>query len=281
MEFRVRPARADDIGSIVPWTTDTFDWGDYVPERMPQWIAAEDSEVLVCVDDEDLPWAVCHVAMLSATEAWLEGARVHPDQRRSGMGSAMNRAGVDWAREQGARVMRLATETDNEAAVSQVEWLGYRLVSRWAHAEITVTASDRSDERFRMRPAPRSDADAAWLFWAASDLALHGRELFATGWQWRRARAEDLYAAVDAGQLLQSSAGWAILDRPAAGWFVTNWVATTPEDLLGLLDGLLDHVAGEGGNELDFKLPDLPWTVEAMSRAGGEPKGIGIYALAV
>ena len=138
MAFELRPARLEDVPGIVEWTTDTFDWGDYVPERISTWISDPNSQVLVAVGEADTPLAVAHVVMLSPTEGWLEAARVHPDHRRSGLGSALNHAGVDWARSLGARVVRLATEADNAAARSQVEALGYRQTSSWVYSWIEV-----------------------------------------------------------------------------------------------------------------------------------------------
>jgi len=277
MEFMVRPARRDDVDSIVTWTTNTFTWGDYVPERLPGWLEAPDSEVFVGVDGSDAPIALCHVTMLSPREGWLEGARVHPDQRRSGVGSALNHAGVAWARERGARVIRLATEASNMAARNQVKALGYREVSRWLFAELDVNPVHRAAERYRMRPAPGSDAEAAWLFWAASDLAREARELIALGWQWRTARPSDVTEGA-AGELIQSSAGWISVEQLAEDWMRASWFATTPEDILGLLDGLLDLAAERGVSELDIKLPNLPWTAEAIRRTGGDPEQLIVHA---
>ena len=278
MQLAIRPARPDDRESIVPWTTDTFAWGDYVPQRFTAWIEAKDSEVLVAVDGSDVPVALCHVLMLSPTEAWLEAARVHPERRRSGIGSRLNEAGVEWARQRGARVIRLATVASNLAARNQVKGLGYREASRWLHAEFDVNPAHRAAERFRMRPAPGSDADAAWLFWAVSDLARESRELIAIGWQWRTARPEDITRAVGAGELIQSPAGWVRVEQPSDDWMRTNWIATTPEDILGLLDGLLDLASERGVAEVDVKLPDLPWTAEAIRRTGGEPEELIVHA---
>lgn len=277
MDFAVRLARRDDLESIVPWTTNTFTWGDYVPERLPNWLEVDDSAVLVGVDDSDIPIALCHVTLLSPTEGWLEGARVHPDRRRTGVGSALNEAGVEWARERGARVIRLATEASNLAARNQVKALGYREVSRWVYSEFDVNPAHRAAERYRMRPAPGSDAEAAWLFWAASDLARESRELIAIGWQWRTARPSDITEGV-AGELIQSPAGWLSVEQPNQDWMRTNWIATTPEDILGLLDGLIDLAAERRVTELDIKLPDLPWTAEAIRRSGGDPEQLIVHA---
>lgn len=246
-----------------------------MPDRLTKWLEDPESAVLVSVDDDDTPRAVVHVAMLSPTEAWIEGARVHPDHRRKGLGSELNRAGVAWAGERGARVMRLTTEADNEAARSQVVGLGYRQVSSWVYGELAVEPTHRAPDQYRLRPAPRSDAEAAWLFWAASDLAREGRELLALGWQWRTARPGDVTSI---GELLQSPAGWVSIDQPEADWMRTQWFATTPEGLLTLLDGLLDLAAEREVVEVDVKLPNLGWTAEAITRFGALPREISVYA---
>lgn len=279
MDVTIRPGHHGDAESITSWTSDTFSWGDYIPERLPDWLDDPDGEVLVAADETDTPMAMCHVAMLSPTEGWLEGARVHPERRRSGLGKRLNDAGVAWVRDRGGRVVRLVAETSNMAARNQVRQLGYREVSRWLFAEFDVDPTHRTSERYRMRPAPGSDAEAAWLFWAGSDLARESRELIALGWRWRMARPSDVTRAP--GLLVQSSAGWASLEQPDEEWMRTSWIASTPEDMLGLIDGLLDFAAERGVSELDIKLPDLPWTAEATRRSGAEPKPVIVHAKAV
>jgi ribosomal protein S18 acetylase RimI-like enzyme len=278
MASLIRPARHDDVAKITPWTTDTFEWGDYIPTRLTEWIDDAESEVLVHVDEDDLPIALVHVVMLSPTEGWLEGARVHPDHRRRGLGRALNDAGFEWAAARGARVVRLTTETDNAVARRQVEALGYREISKWVYAEFDIDAAHRAPDQYRLRPAPGSDAEAAWLFWVASDLARVSRELIAIGWQWRTARPEDITSAVSEGELFQSPAGWALVRQTTPDWLHTLWIATTPEDVLVLLDGLLDMAAERETSEMFVKLPDLGWTAEAITRTGAEPRGILVYA---
>lgn len=275
MSPRIRPASLEDVDRVAPWTQNTFSWGDYIPERLPVWLAEEASEVLVCVDEDDEPIALAHVTLLSPTEAWIEGARVHPAHRRTGLGTALNHAGVEWAAARGARVMRLTTEADNTAARTQVEGLGYREVSSWVFAQLDVDPTHRAPDQYRLRPAPGSDAEAAWLFWAASDLAREGRELMARGWQWRIARPEDVTTM---GELFQSPAGWVSLEQREPDWIHTLWFATTPDGLLPLLDGLLDLAALRSVKEVYVKLPNLGWTSEALIRFGGEPSEILIYS---
>ena len=276
--MEIRLARPEDVVAISPWTSDTFAWGDYVAERMPRWIDDPDSAVLVSVDDTDAPLAVAHVVLLSSHEAWIEGARVHPQHRRKGLGSKLNHAGMTWAAERGSRVIRLAIEGDNPAAQAQVEKLGYRMVSSWVYAEFEVDPTYRASDQYRLRPAPGSDAEAAWLSWAASDLALRGRELIAIEWQWRTARPDDVTGV---GELFQSPAGWVSLVQPHEDWITTQWFATTPDGLLALFDGLLDLAASRSVTDLDVKLPNVGWTSEAITRVGGKPREMLIYSKAI
>lgn len=276
--FEVRVAREDDLAEIAAWTATTFEWGDYVPQRFNSWLADPHSVVLVGVDGSDRPIALCHAVMLSKREGWLEAARVHPDHRRAGLGSALNRAGVAWLADQDAQVVRLAIEADNQSARSQVEKLGYRPVCTWAHGEIGVDPTMRCPRHYRLRPTPPTEADAAWVFWSIGELAAAGREMIAEGWQWRNTRADDLIEAASEGHLYQSPAGWVLVEGPEPGRLRSGWLATAPDDAPRLLQGLLDLAVERAVRELTLMVPATPWAVEAMTRAGWQPGEIVIYA---
>lgn len=282
MAFQVRAARPEDVPAIVEWTTDTFDWGDYVPERLPGWLENPESYVVVAVDDEDRPIGVAHTVMLSPVEAWLEGARVHPDHKRSGMGSAMNQAGTAWARDRGARVARLATEAANTAARGQVEAIGYRHVSTWAVGTLTPQpGSPLLDDERRLRPSHQADVDSAWMSWSLGDLAAAGKELLSLGWRWRHARPEDLLIAADHLQLLQCPSGWMLFDRPQPEKLRTGWLTTTQEDAPLFFEAVVDLVAQRGADSIRVFAPSVPWLVESIARAGGTPKEALIYSLSL
>jgi GNAT superfamily N-acetyltransferase len=276
--MEVRAAREEDLADIVTWTTATFEWGDYVPDRLPSWLSDPDSVVLVRVDESDRPLAVCHAVMLSGYEGWLEAARVHPAHRRAGLGSALNRAGADWLAGRGAQVVRLAIEATNSSARSQVEKLGYRPVSSWCHGGLEVDATTRCPASYRLHPTPPGEIDAAWVFWANGDLAVGGRELMARGWQWRRTRPDDLVQAATEGLLHQSPAGWVIVEASPRGWLQTGWLAADPEDAPRLYEGLIDLAVDRAAEGVEVKVPGVPWVVEALTRAGGRPKEVVIYA---
>ena len=276
-----RTATLADIDSITAWTADTFSWGDYVPDRLGDWITADDSEVMVAVDETDTPIALAHAVMLSETEGWLEGARVHPAHRRSGLGSLLNGIGVAWAKDRGARVVRLAIEEDNYPARAQVAGLGYREGTHWVSATLEVDARHRCADHLRLRAAPAADAEAAWLTWASGEVALTGRELLNIGWRWRRATLNDLADTGNDTRLYYSPTGWVVIERVGDSQMRTRWISTEPDHILSLLDGVRDLAAADGVETVNVKLPKLPWTEEALVRAGGEPFELVVYNLVV
>lgn len=276
----VRAARGDDLNHIVTWTSETFEWGDYVPERLPAWLDDLRGVVLVVPDGADHPIALCHAVMLSGYEGWLEAARVHPDHRRSGLGTALNRAGVRWLEERGARVVRLAVEGGNESARAQVEKLGYRPAGVWQQGGLGVESTRRGPLAYRLQSVSPAEIDAAWVFWAGSDLAAEGRELIPLGWQWRRARPEDLTEAAKRGNFYQSPAGWVVVRQPDTASLQTSFLATVTEDAPRLLDGLHDLGLDLGAEEVRVKMPGTPWAAEALTRAGADPSEVVVYAKA-
>lgn len=263
----IRSGRLDDLDVIAPWTKDTFAWGDYIAQRFEDWVSGPGSRVLVCVDDRDAPIAMVHAAMLSAHEGWLEGARVRPDYKRSGLGSTLNHEAVAWLKSEGARVVRLAIEEDNQAARSQVAKLGYREGSVWTTGWGEPDPVSRLEDTGSMRPANPADVEPAWMFWSTSDLASAGRGLLNQGWQWRSATDDDLRRGLSRQALVQSRAGWALLRETGTDVMQTMWLASAPEDFPSLLDGLLNLTAEGGLKELEVRAPALDWVTESFRRA--------------
>lgn len=280
MAFVIRPARAEDVPLIAPWTQDTFTWGDYVSERLPDWLEDPDALVIVCALEDDVPVALSRAELLSPTEAWLSAARVHPDHRRAGMGMAMNDHAVQWARDKGARVARLAVEADNEAAIGQVLRSGYRPAGDWVHATAPPSTGRPLDSALRLRPGAVVDADAAWTFWSQSDLAHAARDLISLGWRWRKASIADLQRAVDAHEFLYGPGGWVIIERDDEGISV-RWLATTQADAPQLLEGLRDLLRDTSADRIELMAPATTWMVESLLREGFELHEVRILAKTV
>ena len=277
MAFTLRPARHDDVPKIEPWTRDTFTWGDYVGEALPAWIEDRSSVVVVCVDQDDHPLAMSRAELLSPTEGWLSAARVHPDHRRAGMGAAMNDYGVQWARERGARIVRLVIEEENRAAGSQVEKLGYRNTCVWILGEAETPRGPLPRERDRLHPASSADADAGWLLWLGSELARAGRELYPANWRWRKAHRSDLDTPIANRDLFQGGAGW-VVAVPARDTLAVRWMVTDPADCPALLEGIAEVARQLGMARTEIYLPETPWSGEALVREGFTTRRLLIYA---
>jgi GNAT superfamily N-acetyltransferase len=113
----VRRARASDEAAVVAFASDTWDGWDYIPNAWPLWLAASDGVMLVGHrPDDETPVALTRVAMVSPTEAWLEGIRVDPELRGMEIASDLQVAELQWAAAQGANVIRYATSARNEGS---------------------------------------------------------------------------------------------------------------------------------------------------------------------
>lgn len=279
-DFELREARLEDVDAISVWTQNTFSWGDYIADAMPRWLGESNSNVVVCTVEEE-PVAVARALMLSGTEGWLEGARVHPDFRRSGMGRAMNGAGVEWVRQQGGQVARLATDEDNRAAVTQVGKLGYRKTSSWMYTKFEVQRTQVASERHRLTPAGPADLDAAWMSWSSGELHAAGRGLIAKGWRWRKARPEDLTDADPPGGFFSSMNGWATVMLREPDWMQVNWFETQQHLAPGLVEGLLTRAREEGADRLTLQSPNVDWMNETLRRAAGTTKEVFVFSLSL
>ncbi len=113
----VRRARATDKDAVLEFATSTWDGWDYIPGAWPVWLAATDGVMLVaCRPSDDRPVAITRVALVSPTEAWLEGIRVDPAVRGMEVASDLQVAELLWVAAQGATVLRYATSARNEGS---------------------------------------------------------------------------------------------------------------------------------------------------------------------
>jgi GNAT superfamily N-acetyltransferase len=273
--YQVRPATVDDIDAIAAFTTDTFTWGDYVADALPTWLSLEGGLVLVATH-EGAPVGVSRTLMLSENEAWLHGARVHPDHRRRGIGRRLNDACCAWARDQGALVARLMVEQWNDAARAQVEGIGYRRSAPWLSATLDLgsevlpqtNGGRRVPGEERLTPGRAAEADIAWMSWAVSDLARTGRELFPVGWHFRRTRPDDLTGAATRRQLWHCPSGWVLAVGDDDGELTVPWFSTTDLDAARLIRALIDLADGTRAERIRVMSPHIDWMDEALVRAG-------------
>lgn len=287
MDYTIRPAVQGDLEAITAFTRDTFSWGDYVPERFEEWLVDDASQILVAVDPADRAVALAVCTLLSPVEAWLQAARVHPESRRRGLASRLNRGLTAWARDRGARVARLAIEDWNEAAISQTRALGYRPTCHWVYATRAVGAASPVPEgnggqrvatAEKVMPAPSGESGPAYLSWSSGPLAAPSRNLFGRDWRWRRLEVHDLEHAGRNGMLFEARAGWAMA-IPRNDVLQVPWMETSQEDAYALTRSLVDLAVDLDADSIEFMIPKVDWLVSAVRRAGCEVEPLTVYSL--
>ena len=289
MKPRIRPAVPSDKADIAAFTTETFEWGDYVADVLPDWIEDPDGRVMVATDDADRAIAMGRGVMLSETELWLQGARVSTEWRRQGLASEIGEAIINWARERGALVARLGTETWNIAAQRQVESAGFRPVGDWVVAvrgiDLTEPAAatnggQRAKARRKLDRTHSSDAVPAWVSWRSGPLVGPARGLHSWNWRWSRLELEYLVQAAKDGHLWSSQAGWAYLryeeDRLAVGWLDCG-----PDDATDMIRSLLDLATAAEVERVLITVPVVTWLVAALEATQFDLHQMIIYELAL
>jgi GNAT superfamily N-acetyltransferase len=284
MQPSVRPGRLEDHAAIAAWTRDTFAWGDYVGRAFPEWVRDPGGRVFVAEVDGRIV-GVARVTMLSDQEAWSQGARVHPEFRRRGIGLAIGEQIERWAVDEGARVIRLAVENWNRAARSHVERMGFREAGDWVMAERGVGDSSPVPEGNGgrrvmapegLRPAASGEIEPAMLSWISGPLERASRGLIPVGWSWRRFRPADLAEAARRRALWEGRPGWAIAEVED-DTFRVSWISTTEQDARAMMRALVDRAAAAGVDRLEVMIPDVDWLRRALRRLGVEAHPLTIY----
>ena len=289
MKPTIRPARDSDHNTIAAFTSATFEWGDYVAEAFPDWLADPTGCVMVAVDDGDTPVAVGRGVMLSDSELWLQGARVDERWRRRGLASAVGEAIANWGREQGALVSRLGTEDWNTAAQRQVEKAGFRQVGDWIVAVRPTPAAEpttsgnggkRARARRKLEPAHSSEATPAWISWRSGPLVQPSRGLHSWHWRWARLELEHLVEGARRGELWASPAGWALV-RVDKERLTIGWLECGPDDADEMVGAIVDLAQDTGTERIHLPVPAVNWLAATLETSQFELHPMIIYERAL
>lgn len=182
----VRRATEADHEGVLAFATNTWHGWDYIPNAWPVWLDATDGAFLVATVGEPTvgeppggsgsgdvldaegnplfvgqPVAITRVAMLSPTEAWLEGIRVDPRVRGMGVAADLQVAELQWVAAQGADVVRYATSSTNEGSHRLGARDGINLLGRFRSWWWSATGkADDEDDPSAFVPDVREAATA-------------------------------------------------------------------------------------------------------------------------
>lgn len=268
------------------FASDTWDGWDYIPHAWPVWLAAQDGVMLVGHrPDDETPLALTRVAMVSPTEAWLEGIRVNPALRGQEIASDLQVAELQWAAAQGATVIRYATSARNEGshrlgARHGIELL-FGLRNYWWSPELDNDPDADPDDPSAFDPDVReaatalrgrvldalamgghvatvADTDQLWQF-AADDAGFAaGHHLYEPRpWALGELTVERFARHVERGEVLtDGSRAVAILTRQqSAGEDSSLRLALVVGEPEGVVN-VVDRLRTAAGRTLRFRLPE-------------------------
>lgn len=258
--------------------------------------------------EPDVPVALARVAMLSDSEAWLEGIRVDPRVRGMDVATDLQVAELRWAAEQGASIVRYATGSRNEASHRLGARHGFELLvalRTWWWSDPAADKDAEDDDENGFDEAARGQATerrhAALDRLAAGGLLADAADPATSAGLWRRVLADATFVAAER---LYESRPWAlaeltedrfaehvrrgevvVVDSSSAGWAlaILEREAQPSEDLsfhLSLLVGdgraalrLAETLRKAVGESIRFRLPDpdppvLRGVADSFSLAG-------------
>jgi hypothetical protein len=118
--LRLRDARASDRGPVFEFCRKTWPgYGDYIPRVWSRWLRDRNGRLIVGELD-GVPVALGKVTDFGRGEIWLEGLRVDPTVRRTGIADAIHAEVMRTVRRFKPRFMRFCTGADNRAS----RWIG-------------------------------------------------------------------------------------------------------------------------------------------------------------
>jgi GNAT superfamily N-acetyltransferase len=278
----IRRALPADRDAVLAFATTTWDGWDYIPQVWDDWLADEVGAFLVGTaepgpdgqaptDRDGAPLdigqvvAITHLAMLSPTEAWVEGIRVDPRVRGMDIATDLQAGVLDAARERGATAIRYVTGEVNEGSLHLGARHGLLPV-----AYLRFHGREREDDRL----GPTGTAAVEATLAAAERDGVLLRDPADAGAWFARLVDDPTFRA---GHGLYEHTSWAqealteakLADRIAAGEVLAlgpdehgRWVLLIVNRAESLADGelLAALLAGDGGR-----------AVELLERLGGEP----------
>jgi len=268
-ELTIRRARPDDRADMERICAHTWDEGDYIPEVWDEWLADERGPLIVGEVGGQVV-ALSKITWQTADQVWLEGMRVDPDYRRRGAAGRFLDYSLTYAQEQGARVVRLSTGSNNAPVHILMDRIGMERICGWVLWSAEPLPGGP-------QPAFLTPADGVHLqaFLADSPALAHTHGLYCTNWAWQELSAARMRQFLEEGQVVGQFAAdgrlaaLAVIHLDAEDnelW--VNFVDGTPVAIGDLAAAIRAHAARLRAAKVYVGLVDLAWLRDAFRSAG-------------
>jgi GNAT superfamily N-acetyltransferase len=274
-EYLYRDVRPADKPEVLALTAHTWESGDYIEYVFDDWLADPHGRFLVAEERESgRIAAIDKLTMLSPTEAWFEGLRVHPDFRRRGLASRLQKYMIGEAARLGAQVIRLTTLATNRPVHLACYRDGFSLKYvvrfwKWEGGK-AETATSRKEPPYKLRHATSQEATILYDQWRQS-AAFRTAGLAHISWSFAQTSVEDWQTAATEHRLMvREDAPIDAGALPAAGVLVRNdtnhkkapiWVLSAltalGEEWAPLMRGLVNRAREMGITEINGLQPDM------------------------
>jgi ribosomal protein S18 acetylase RimI-like enzyme len=267
----IRRARAEDRAAALAFCAHTWAWGDYIAEVWDAWLA-DPRGAFVVGDVGGQVMALDKLTFLSDDEAFLEGFRIDPAYRGRGYAPRFERALLDEAARQGARVVRFLTAADNAAVQHIAERDGFRRVATLApwSAEPDPAPDATAPP---LRPlAPGNEAYHAWNALRSGPLWAAGAGLWSSHWHAQEWSAALWAIMLGAGALLTTAegdlAGVTADPDDEALWLGGLHAPLDPQRIARLAAAVRREAAARGRAACRAILPRVPELEAGLQAAG-------------
>lgn len=276
-ELSIRPARAGDRAAMERICAQVWDGDDYVPYVWDEWLADERGPLIVG-ELEGQVVALSKITFQTPDQGWLRGMRVDPEYRGRGIAGRFLRYSLAYARDHGARAVRLSTNDYNTPVHLAAGRAGMERIGVYV-SWVAEPLPEGAPPIF-LSPDDRAHADA---FLQASPVLAFCRGVYGLGWEWQEltpARlAESLEGRMVAAQLAP--------DGGLGALAITSFDAEDQRLTIGLTDGqpaavtallraIRAYASQFGAIRVRAWLPEIDWLRDVFQAAGfdyGDWKG--------
>jgi GNAT superfamily N-acetyltransferase len=187
-------------------TANTWEFGDYIEYVFDDWLADPTGRFLLAEEKESgRIAAIDKLSMLSPTEAWFEGLRVHPDFRGQGLAGRLQKYMIGEAARLGADTIRLITLANN----TPIHLACYRdgfvlkcLVRFWKWEDsASQSPPEAGTPGYALRYATAHEAPILYDWWHRSS-AFRTAGLAHYSWSYARSSPEEWVTAANEHRLL-------------------------------------------------------------------------------